>query len=420
MRKVNNAKADGKVVLAGWVHELRLLGKLAFIKLRDRSGIIQVVVKEPELLEVAKKLGREYIVSVEGETVESKQAVGGKEVIASKLEILNTAAEHMPVDIRGNVHADLDTRLDARAVDLRNEKVGALFEIRNGVFAGARNWFSENEYFEVNTPKIIKAAAEGGATLFKLDYFGSQAYLSQSPQLYKEILTSSFEKVYEIGPFFRAEPSDTSRHISEFVGIDIEAAFLDEQEAMDEMENVFWGILEYVKMECKGALDILERKLDFPKPPYKRITYDEALKKVEPDMKIEWGEDIGSEAEKILGEKMKDPFFIHHYPTDSKPFYIMPEPESPKVCKSFDFDVGGLEVASGGMRIHKREELENSLKSHGLKPADFSEHLKFFDWGMPPHSGWGSGGDRLAMVIAGVDNVRECILFPRDLRRLSP
>jgi len=420
MRKTNNADAKEDVVLGGWVHEIRLLGKLAFIKLRDNSGIIQVVVKEPKLLEIAKKVGREYVISVKGKTVPSKQAQGGKEVIAEKLEILNTAAEHMPVDIRGNVHADLDTRLDARAVDLRNEKVRAVFEIRNAVFEGSRDWFKDNGYFEVQTPKLIKAGAEGGATLFKLDYFGGDAYLSQSPQLYKEILTSSFERVCEIGPFFRAEPSDTSKHISEFTGIDMEAAFLDEQEAMDEMESIFFGVVSYVKKECKESLGILERKLDFSKPPYKRISYDEALKKLEKDIKIGWGEDIGTEGEKILGEKLKDPFFIHHYPTELKPFYIMPEKDNPKVCKSFDFDVGGLEIASGGMRIHQREELENNMKDHGMDPKNFGEHLKFFDWGMPPHSGWGTGGDRLAMVISGVENIRETILFPRDLKRLTP
>jgi len=250
MKKTDALEATGEVVLAGWVHEIRLLGKLAFIKLRDRSGIVQVVVKDPELLEAAKKIGREYVISVKGEAVESKQAKGGKEVIASGLTILNTAAEHMPLDIRGNVHADLDTRLDARVVDLRNEKVRAVFEVRNAVLRSAREWFDTNKYFEVQTPKIIKAGAEGGATLFKIDYFGGNAYLSQSPQLYKEMLTSSLEKVYEIGPFFRAEPSDTSKHISEFTGIDMEAAFLDEQEVMTELENLFWNAVEYVKENC--------------------------------------------------------------------------------------------------------------------------------------------------------------------------
>ena len=411
----------GQVRICGWVQEIRHLGKVSFIKVRDRTGIGQVVVKDEGLKKKIKDVGREWVLCVEGKAVKSAQAHGGVEIVPSKIDVLNSASEQLPLDIRGNIDAGLDTRLNARSFDLRLEKNNAIFVLRDLVFRGLREWFQGHGYNEVHTPRLIKAGAEGGATMFKVGYFGGDAYLSQSPQLYKEILTSDFEKVYEIGPFFRAEPSDTIRHIAEFTGVDMEAAFADEQDVMGELENMFWHVVQYVKKEGEEELGILGRKLDFPKPPYRRMSYDEALEVLKKaGHEMEWGEDIGSDAETVLGDKIGAPFFIQDFPTDSKPFYIMPDEKNPKVCKGFDFDACGMELASGGMRLHGKDELVESIKGHGLNPANFQEHIQNFEWGMPPHAGWGLGGDRLVMVLLGLENVRECVLFPRDLHRLTP
>ncbi|MFC1454982.1 aspartate--tRNA(Asn) ligase [Candidatus Undinarchaeota archaeon] len=413
------------VVLMGWVHEVRLLGKINFFLLRDRDGLIQITAKKEEapaeVTDTIKKLGREFVVAVKGKVVESKIAKMGKEVIPEEIRILNPAKKQLPLDVTGITPAELDTRLNARVVDLRRPEVLSIFKIRDQVFTSAREYLEGEGFIEVHTPKIIKAGAEGGATLFPISYFDQQAYLSQSPQLYKEILTSCFDRVYEISPFFRAEPSDTVRHISEFTGIDAELAFGNEEDAMKELENMFYYIVSHVKKECADCLEQLGKEINIPKPPYKRVTYDDALKLLEKDgRKIEWGEDIDRESETILGEKMKDPFFITGYPTEDKPFYIMPDPDRPEVSKSFDFDYGGIELSSGGMRVHDRKMLIENLKKKGQDPKDFEHHLNAFEWGMPPHAGWGVGGDRLVMVLTGVSNVRECIAFPRDMKRLVP
>jgi len=411
----------GQVRVCGWVQEIRHLGRVSFIKIRDRSGIGQVVVKDDKLKQKIKDVGREWVLCVEGKAVRSGQAHRGIEIVPESIDILNQASEQLPLDVRGNINAGLDTRLNARAVDLRVDRNNAIFRLRDLVFRAVREWFNEEGYTEVHTPRLIKAGAEGGATLFKVGYFGGEAYLSQSPQLYKEILTGDFEKVYEIGPFFRAEPSDTVRHTAEFTGIDMEAAFMDDQDVMGELESLFWHVVQYLKNEGKEGLEILGRKLDFPKPPYERMSYDRALEILKKaGHTMEWGQDIGSDAERIIGDKIGKPFFIQRFPAESKPFYIMPDTENPKISRGFDFDAGGMELASGGMRIHARGELEESLKRHGLEPKNFEEHLKNFEWGMPPHAGWGLGADRLVMVLLGLDNIREAILFPRDLHRLTP
>ncbi|MFH1787007.1 MAG: aspartate--tRNA(Asn) ligase [archaeon] len=421
---VADVRAGQDVILMGWVHEVRLLGKINFFLLRDRSGIAQITAKREEvpqeITEKIKQLGREFVVAVKGKAQASKIAKRGIEIIPQEIRIINTAQRQLPLDVTGITPADLDTRLNARAVDLRRPEILAIFKIRDKVFDAAREYLSGEGFIEVHTPKIIKAGAEGGATLFPISYFDQQAYLSQSPRLYKEILTSCFDRVYEIAPFFRAEPSDTVRHISEFTGIDIELAFGDDEDAMKALENMFYHIVTKVREGCAEELKMLGRELDIPKPPYRRVTYEEALEILDKSgKKLKFGDDIDTESEKALGENVKGPFFITNYPADIKPFYIMPA-DKPKLSRSFDFDFGGIELASGGMRIHEREMLLESLKKHGNDPADFEHHLKAFDWGMPPHAGWGLGGDRLVMVLTGVSNVRECIAFPRDMKRLTP
>jgi len=416
--------SDKKVVLMGWVHEMRDLGGVKFFSLRDREGKIQVTFKkgvtDAKLVEKFKLLGKEFVVGVRGEVKANKMAPGGLEVMPSEVLILNTSDQQLPLDVTGKVPAELDTRLNARAIDLRRAEALAIFKVRDVVFTAIREFLEKEGFMEVQTSKIVKSGAEGGATLFPISYFEHEAFLSQSPQLYKEVLTSCFDKVYEIGALFRAEPSDTVRHISEFTGVDLEMAFADENDVMDVLENMFYYTLVQVKKRCKKELEVLGRDLKVPKPPYKRVTYDDALKMLaKVGRKIPWGEDIDRDSERVLGEKIKDPFFITYYPSKMKPFYIMPC-EDDKKSRSFDFDYGNMELVSGGMRHHEKARLIKSLKDHGQDPGAFKEHTAAFGWGMPPHAGWGLGGDRLVMAIVGVKNVRECITFPRDLKRLTP
>lgn len=423
-RDITTKLAGKKVVLMGWVHELRDLGGVKFFLLRDREGMVQVTFKKgvtsPELLEKFKRLGKEFVVGVKGMVKANKMAPGGREVMPSDVLILNTSDLQLPLDVTGKVPAELDTRLNARAIDLRRPTVLAIFRIRDQIFTAIRDFLENEGFIEVHTPKIVKSGAEGGATLFPISYFEQEAFLSQSPQLYKEVLTSCFDRVYEIAPLFRAEPSDTARHISEFTGVDLEMAFADENDAMGVLEDMFYYMVSHVKKRCDGELELIGRDLKVPKPPYKRLTYDKALERLDRlGHTIEWGEDIDREAERLLGIEMKHPFFIKEYPTKMKPFYIMPI-EGNEVCRSFDFDFGHIELASGGMRVHDKDMLIENLKAHGQEPGAFKHHLNAFGWGMPPHAGWGLGGDRLVMTITGVQNVRECIAFPRDIKRLTP
>lgn len=417
---------NGEVALMGWVHDIRDLGGVRFFLMRDRTGIIQVTFKRgktsDELMQKFSALGREYVVAVRGNVEKSERAPRGIELFPTELKILNTAAEQLPLDVTDKVKADLDTRLNARVLDLRKPRVNAVFRIRDRIFSAARDYFSFNNFLEIHTPKIIKAGAEGGATLFPISYFDQEAFLSQSPQLYKEVLTSCFDRVYEISPFFRAEPSDTVRHISEFIGIDAELAFGDENDVMKVVEDLFYHVALTVKTQCAEELEILGRKMEIPKPPYKRLPYTEALEMLrEKGEKLEFGEDLGTDHEKMLGQMLNgEPFFITYYPRKLKPFYIQWVEDDPTLSCSFDFDFGLMELVSGGQRIHEKEKLVENMKFLGLNPQKFEHHIKTFEWGMPPHGGFGMGGDRLVMVLTGVSNIREAVLFPRDIKRLTP
>jgi len=306
-------------------------------------------------------------------------------------------------------------------LDLRRPTTFAIFKIRHVVLQSIRKFFVKNGFIEVNTPKIIATATEGGTELFPVSYFERVAYLAQSPQLYKEELTAAFEKVFEIGPVFRAEEHRTTRHLAELIMVDMEEAFATADDVMKTLEELIICVLREVKEKCTAELETLNRKLEIPKTPFPRYTYDEILKVLEKEnMPIPWGEDLPTPAVRKLGEKFKGPYFIVDWPTESKPFYIKPKDNNPKFCEAFDLMWSWLELASGGTRIHNKELLIERLRSQGLNPESFKYHLQTFDWGMPPHAGFGLGLARLLMIICGVNNIRECVLFPRDVDRLVP
>jgi aspartyl-tRNA synthetase len=273
----------------------------------------------------------------------------------------------------------------------------------------------------VYTPRIIISATEGGAALFPVAYFKREAFLAQSPQLYKEQLILDFEKVFEIGPFFRAEESHTRRHLSEFISIDIEEAFATAEDVMKVLEELICQVCRDVKKRCERELKILKHKVDVPKTPFKRVTYDEILEELaEEGVRIPWGEDIPTPAFRTLGKLHPYYYFLTDWPTKSKTFYIKPRDDNPDLCEGFDLMWHWIELASGGTRIHSKPLLIKRLKEQGLRSESMKYHLQAFDYGMPPHAGWAIGLARLVMALTGKRNIREVVLFPRDRFRLTP
>ncbi|MEM0232494.1 MAG: aspartate--tRNA(Asn) ligase [Candidatus Nezhaarchaeales archaeon] len=418
--------SEGSIVrVAGWVHAIRDLGGIIFLMVRDSDGLIQVVASKSELsLEVFNKFREvrpETVISIEGTTRKSPRAPSGVEIRATSIEILNKASVPPHLEPASRSKLSLDERLDNRVVDLRKPRNMVIFKFQHVLLRYIRKFLDDNGFIEVFTPKLIATATEGGAALFPIAYFDKEAFLAQSPQLYKEQLSSVFERVYEIGPLFRAEESQTDRHVSEYIGVDVEVAFATYEEVMRLLEEMLVYSTSRAVEELEEELRSVELSFLKLERPFPRITYDEALSILaEKGVKIEWGEDLSTEAERKLGEEFKGPYFIVDWPTRIKPFYIMPKPDNPDLSLSFDLMIGRMEVASGGQRIHDKDLLISRLKSSGLEPESFKHHLKCFDWGIPPHSGWGLGLARLVMMLLGLSDVREAILYPRDRWRLVP
>ncbi|MEM0384350.1 MAG: aspartate--tRNA(Asn) ligase [Candidatus Caldarchaeum sp.] len=417
---------DGKHVnLFGWVHEVRDLGKLVFIVLRDVSGDCQIVFRRDGLdgavVQELAKLSNESVVFVHGYVARQPKARRGVEVVGETIEILSKAANRLEYDPTEKVSASLDVRLKHRILDLRRQKIKSVFVLGSAVLRALREFFYDNGYIEVRTPKIIGSATEGGAELFEVKYFDRTAYLAQSPQLYKEQLTTVFEKVFEIGPFFRAEESHTRRHVSEFTSVDIEQAFADMEDVMTVLEQAVVHVYKRLLSQHQRELNVLGVSLKVPKTPFTRLSYDEALRVLERDgVKVEWGEDFSTPHLRALAKHFHGYYFITGFPTEIKPFYIQPSAVNPSVSESFDLMYQWLELASGGTRVHQHSVLKDRLVQKGLDPKQFEDHLKVFEYGMPVHAGWGLGFERLMMVLTRITNIREVILFPRDRFRLTP
>lgn len=408
-----------EVTIGGWVEDLRKLGKLMFLTVRDVTGLAQVIVKEEGI--VPEDLTRQSVVLIRGTIQDTKARDFGFEIKATGADILTRAVHPLPIDPIGRLESNIDNRLNARALDLRNQRVAAVFKIRHQVLSSLRKKLAEKRFTEVTTPKIIGSASEGGANLFSLEYFGKKAYLAQSPQLYKEQLTMGLERVFEIASFYRAEKSHTGRHLSEFTSIDIEAAFFDYADVMDVLEELVVAVFSDVIQNCQKELSTLERNLEVPKQPFERITYSQVIEELAGEgAGLKFGDDLLDSHLKIVGAKHPGFFFLIDWPMSLKPFYIHEKDEDPSISRSFDLQFGHLELSSGGRRLHDPAKIRARLSEQGLDPASFEDHLRTFDWGMPPHSGWGMGLDRLMTVIVGTDNVREVVLYPRDPERLSP
>ena len=416
-----NSSMEGKdVIFGGWVVDLRKLGKMAFLTVRDVTGMCQVIVKG-DSMSLLEGLNRQSVVRILGKIQASKAKDFDFEVSATEIQVLAKAEYPLPIDPIGRLESDIDNRLNSRALDMRNQKTASIFKLRSKVLASIRETLIKRKFIEINTPKIIGSASEGGADLFGLDYFGQKAYLAQSPQLYKEQMTIGLERVFEISSFYRAEKSHTGRHLSEFTSVDIEAAMMDYTDVMDVLESIVVDVFKNTSENCKIEQQEIGYEIKVPSSPFERVTYTQALEELSSmDIKIEFGEDLQDSHLRSLGEKHPGFFFLTDWPMKLKPFYIHEKDDDPTLSRSFDLQYGYLELSSGGRRLHDPEQLRTRLKEQDLDPTSFEEHLKTFGWGMPPHSGWGMGLDRLMTVLIGIDNVREVVLYPRDPDRLKP
>ncbi|HOT06658.1 MAG: Aspartate--tRNA ligase [Methanosaeta sp. PtaB.Bin039] len=419
---------DGsEVVLAGHAHETRDLGGILFLVVRDREGLSQVTMvakrTERSILETVRGLSRESVVSVRGKVKAEAKAPRGFEIIPSSVQVLARADSPLPLDPTGKVDCELDTRLDSRFMDLRRPASMAVFRIESAVLQSLRQTFYSKGFTEVCTPKVVATATEGGTALFPISYFEKEAFLNQSPQLYKQILMSTgLDRVFEIGPIFRAEEHDTRRHLNEAISVDIEMSYADHDDVMALLESAVAEAYRFVGEVCQHELSVLGLDLHVPKTPFRRVTYTEALDMAREAGRasMEWGDDIDTETEHYLGSTIGEHYFLTDWPAKVKPYYTQPYDDRPEVSKGFDLMHPTMELASGAQRVHDYGLLVERMKSQGLDPDGFEFYLKAFRYGMPPHAGWGLGLGRLVQTMLGLENIRDAVLFPRDRKRLVP
>lgn len=423
-----NISPGDSVTVAGWVHEIRDLGGIAFLILRDQTGNIQIKFEKDELPEAIINTGldlhRESAIKIEGMAFEEERAPTGIEIIPNKIDVLAEADPELPLDPTGKVDSELSTRLDNRTLDLRAEEKKIVFEVRAEIQRAAREFFRSIGCTEINTSKIVATGTEGGTELFPVSYFDQEAFLNQSPQLFKQLIAGSgLERVFEIGPIFRAEEHNTPRHLNESSQIDFEALFINHEEAMDFCEELLRAIYRSVK-ECFDSQTNSTIKNELCEGTFPRLTYSESIDRINSsnDFKgdLSWGDDLSTEAEKVLGREIESHYFITDWPSELKPFYIQDYDDSSDISKGFDLMHPRMELVSGGQREHRYNHLVEALEQQGLNPSEFKYYTEMFRYGVPPHAGWAYGVERLVMTILDLDNIREAVLFPRDRQRISP
>jgi aspartyl-tRNA synthetase len=432
---------DGQeVVVAGWMQEIRDLGKMAFVILRDRSGTLQVFAMKSKTEEalyqtLTKGLQRESVIAVRGTVKASEKARNGYEIIPVEVRVLNPSEAPLPLGVVDKVEADLETRLDNRFIDLRKPEVQAIFKVRSALVNAGIQSFTRQGFVQVHTPRIIGASSEGGTDLFPVKYFEKDAFLAQSPQLYKQMLMATgLDRQFEVATYFRAEKHNSYRHLNEITAFDVEMAFVEsEEDVMHVLETAVRDMWAGVHEHCGAELKLLGKEVKVPALPFPRVHYDDALKMVNATgrwrnekgeaAEIPHGEDLNASAEKILGEVMlakgHEFYFITKYPEQIRPFYTFVEDDAP-VSRSFDLEHAGLEVTSGAQRQHDPAKLVARIRHKGLDPDDFQDYLKPFKYGMPPHGGFGLGIDRLTMEVLGLPNVREAGPVSGEENRLAP
>ena len=420
---------EGKTVqMNGAVHTIRHMGEVAFVILRKAEGLVQCVYEEGVTKFDIKALKEESAVTVTGTVKLEERAPQGFEIRLEEIKVLSQPAETLPIPIsKWKLNTSLETKLGLRPVSLRNVRERAKFKIQEGIVRGFRDYLHSQGFPEIHTPKIVARGAEGGSNVFKLDYFNKKAELGQSPQFYKQTMVGIFDRVFEVGPVFRAEKHNTTRHLNEYISLDFEMGYIDSFQDIMAMETgALQAIMALLERDYKKELEMLDVTLpDVSKIPAVRFDRAKELVSQKYNRKIRNPYDLEPEEELLIGRYFKeecgsDFVFVTHYPSKKRPFYAMDDPADPKFTLSFDLLFKGLEVTTGGQRIHDYNEILAKMEKRGMDPADIASYLMIFKYGMPPHGGLGLGLERLTMRLLDEQNVRETSLFPRDVTRLEP
>ena len=411
-----------RVVVQGWVHRVRELGAVKFLLVRDRQGVIQCVLDKE-----AVELNNEDVVEITGTVKSDPRAPMGAEVQVDEVTVISKSYDTPPIEInQKKLTASLDTVLDHRALSLRNPRVRAAMRIESELVYAFREGLRKHGFTEIHTPKIVSAGAEGGSALFPVTYFDRKAYLAQSPQFYKQIMVGVFERVYETAHVFRAEEHNTSRHLNEYLSLDFEMGFIQNEETVMDMEvTLLRFMMDHITQNCADDLalyDVKVPEIDPPRMPLseaREILAQKFGKSYDPD------DDLDPEGERLICNIVKEQtgsemVFLTEYPIKKRPMYTMPHETKPGVTRSFDLLYKGLEITTGGQRIHDYEMLKRNIENSGYDPEDFQYYLEAFKHGMPPHGGLAIGAERLTARLLDFNNVREATPFPRDISRLVP
>ena len=416
------------VTVEGAIHSIRNMGEIAFVILRKRDGLLQTVWEEGKTNLDISQLKEAACICVEGTVKNEERAPHGKEIRLEKIEILSQPAQPLPLAIdKWKLNTSLETKLNMRSVSLRNIKERARFKIQEAICRGYREYLYEQGFTEIHTPKIGAKGAEGGSNVFKLNYFHTPAVLAQSPQFYKQMMVGVFDRVFETGPVFRAEKHNTRRHLNEYTSLDFEMGYIDSFLDICEMET---GFLQYTMklLETKYEKELKILGITLPKVdkiPYVRFDEAKELVAEKYNRKIRNPFDLEPEEEELIGRYFKEEYdsdfvFVTHYPSKKRPMYAMDDPADERYTLSFDLLFRGLEITTGGQRIHDYNKLIEKIEKRGMSTEGMDQYLDTFKYGMPPHGGLGIGLERLTMQLLGEENVREACLFPRDMTRLEP
>lgn len=414
-----------KVNIQGWIHKIRKLKAITFVILRDRSGSVQCIVNNNEF--DLSKVRVESVVSIIGEVKESKNALNPFEIQVENLEVISNVEDELPIEInKEDLEVNLDTLINNRVLSIRHPKINAIFKVQNSIVNGFREFLNKEGFTEIHTPKIVKEGAEGGTEVFEVKYFENKAYLAQSPQFYKQMMVGAgFERVFEVGHAYRAEEHNTNRHLNEYISMDLEMGFIeDEKDIMKLEEGLLKFILEILNKECKEYLNLLQAELPIIHDEIPKLKFKEALGILSKEYnKNDLEVDLDPEGEKLLCEHAKeklnsDFIFLTNYPRKKRPMYTMPLGE--EGTHSFDLLFRGIEITTGGQRIHNYNMLVENMKYKGFNPNDYDSYLSIFKYGMPIHGGLAIGLERITAKILGLENVREATLITRDRKRLVP
>ena len=429
IREVLEGEYEGKEIrMNGAVHTIRHMGEVAFVILRKPRGLVQCVYEAGVTDFDIRELKEESAVEVMGVVKAEERAPQGFEIRLKEIRVLSRPAEPLPLAVsKWKLNTSLETKLSLRPISLRNVRERAKFKIQEGIVRGFRDYLLSQGFTEIRTPKIVARGAEGGSNVFKLEYFNKKAELGQSPQFYKQTMVGVYDRVFEAAPVFRAEKHNTTRHLNEYTSLDFEMGYIDSFRDVMDMET---GMLRYVmkllEQEYKKELDMLGVTLpEVGRIPAVRFDQAKELVSRKYDRKIRNPYDLEPEEELLIGRYFQEEYgsdfvFVTHYPSKKRPFYAMDDPADPKFTLSFDLMFRGLEVTTGGQRIHDYREITAKMEKRGMDPEDIASYLMIFKYGVPPHGGLGIGLERLTMRLLDEQNVREASLFPRDVTRLEP